>query len=156
MLLIPRCCLCPGLYGRVIIISNYTKHKDMSHVCLLCRNMYTWMTPSIQPTKKEHNHGGAICRIQRHGYCKRANILASTSPQWVSQGQCRRVLLIIVNWPRKIINSELINFILVFIPSQLNCPQIDGIMLPSRSPPVESPRLSLLYHARVFLVGYCV
>ncbi len=114
------------------------------------------MISSVQWTKKEHHHGGAICQIQRHGYCEWANILTSTSLWWDGQESRQRVLLNIVNLPRKKLISELIDFILVFIPSQLNCPQNDGIMLPPHSPLAESPCLSLLHHAPVFLVGCCI
>jgi hypothetical protein len=66
---------------------HYTKHKYLSRIHLLHRNKYTWIIPSIQPTKIEHHHGGAICRVKWHGYCELANILASTSLRWVGHGQ---------------------------------------------------------------------
>jgi hypothetical protein len=57
---------------------------------------------------------------------------------------------------KKKLISEIIKFILIFIPSQLNQPQNVGITFPPHSPPVESPCLSILHNARVFLVGCCI
>jgi hypothetical protein len=39
--------------------------------------------PRDQPTKKEHCHGGAVCWVQRHGYCESAHPTHGTwEPMW--------------------------------------------------------------------------
>ncbi len=94
-----------------------------------------------------HLPGSAAWQSQVSQY-PHGNLFGMGWPRTPSKG-----LLNIVNWPRKKIISELINFILVIISSQLNCPQNT---LPPCSPPVKSPCLSLLHYAHVFLVGCCV
>ncbi len=89
-------------------------------------------------------------------YCKSARPTPGSLCGRGWRRPCCRVLYNWAYWPRKKLISELINLIFVFIPSQLNCPQNDGITLPLRSPLVKSPRLSLLCHAHVFLFGCCI
>ncbi len=51
-----------------------------------------------QPTKKEHHHGGAVCRVQRRGYGELDKTLVVASLEGVGQGCCHRIQLYYVNW----------------------------------------------------------
>ncbi len=139
--------------------------KDGINACmdkiLLCVQLHkyvstlaTYFDRRLSKRKLIH-HGGAICRVKRHGYCIYSHILEATSLWWVGSKRGQRVFFInYINRPRN--NSKLINFILVIMIPQLDCPQNDWIVLPPHSLPVEPPLLSLLHQTHVFLVGCCV
>ncbi len=115
------------------------------------------MIPKYQPVKNEHQHGGAVCRVQRHGYCQCSNILAVSPSWWVRWGRWWRILLDFVNRPREKLISKLINFMLFLYPLPTQLPR-KHLYRPSplSPPPIKSPLLFLLCHAHIFLVGCCV
>jgi hypothetical protein len=85
--------------------------------------------------------------VKKYCYGKRDNTLTDASSEGVGQGRCGRILFNYENWQRKKLIIKPINFILVFIPSQLNRPQNDGIVLPPRSALAARPFFPLLCHA---------
>jgi len=107
------------------------------------------MSPD-HPTKNNTHHGGAVCRVQRHGCCGSDKTLPVPSSQWGGRGRCRTILFNYVNRLRKKLISKLINFILYLLYSQLNPPPKRWYRIsptrPARrtSPPYSPPsRLSV-------------
>ncbi len=143
----------PHYIPHLIMVWYDTKQKSFGSqnkvalVHFLHRNSTIFCCPAYQPSKKEHCHGGAVCRDQRHGQCEWANILAVASLRWVGRGRCQRVLFIFVNWLRKKLISELIHFSLVFYFAPTWLPQNWLNRTPLTSPPGHAscsiPPLSL-------------
>jgi hypothetical protein len=94
--------------------------------------------------------------LQRHDYGALADTLAVASLEGGGQRRGARVLFNYVNQQRKNLISKLINFILFFIPSQLDCPQNDGIALPPCSLPFTPLLCTIIDCGCMFLAGCCV
>ncbi len=52
------------------------------------------------PIKVEHNHGGAVRRVQQHGLCDLDKTLPVALPRWGDRWMGRRILFHFINWPR--------------------------------------------------------
>ncbi len=61
------------------------------------------LTFIIFPHKIEHNHGGAIRQVQRHGFCDLDETLPVAPTRWGDRWMGRRILFHFVNWPRNTI-----------------------------------------------------
>jgi hypothetical protein len=62
----------------------------------------TYLFPFIfyHPIKIEHNHGEAVRRVQRHGFCDLYKTLPVALPRWGDRWMGRRILFYFVNWLR--------------------------------------------------------
>jgi hypothetical protein len=106
----------------VAIIYNNTKHKYLSLVLLLHRNKYA-ETPGINQPKKEITMVEPFARSSGKAIANQLTPPLGVYAGGADQGRCSRVLYNCSDRLRKKLISELSNFILVFMPSQLNCPQ---------------------------------
>jgi hypothetical protein len=76
----------------------------------------------VKPSKKEHHHGVAVCRVQQHGFYISSRPTPVASAEGVGQGRCGWILQNNKNLPRKKLFSKLNDFILVFTSFQLSMP----------------------------------